>query len=152
MHERLVLCGGAERKGQQPANTLRLRLFGPQSNIHLRLQDISRRMVANVPDLLTDLVEIATYVLCADEAVSRGGEMRSGLGADWRRHFRFVVPVRMPDHWSSSGVIDALVDVLTFLSDDNHLEQRAGVLGRLMHLPHVAGHHGYLKPPEQPAG
>ena len=40
--------------------------------MNLRLQDISRRMVANVPDLLTDLVEIATYVLRADEAISRG--------------------------------------------------------------------------------
>ena len=28
-----------------------------------------------------------------------------------------------------------------------HLEQRAGVLGRLMHLPHITGHHAYLEPP-----
>ena len=118
MHERLVLCGGAERKGRQPTETLRLSLMGSQSNINLRLQDISRRMVTIVPDLLTDLVEIATYVLCADEAVSRGGDTRSALGAAWRRRLRFVIPVRTPDHWSSSGVADALTDVLTFLSDD----------------------------------
>ena len=31
-----------------------------------------------------------------------------------------------------------------------HLEQRAGVLGRPMHLPHVAGHHAYLNPPRRP--
>ena len=118
MPERLVLCGGAERKGRLPADTLHVNLHGPGSNVHLRLQDISRRMVADVPDLLTDLVEIATYVLCADEAVSRGGKTRSMLGAAWRRRFRLVVPVREPDHWSSEGVADALADVLTFLSED----------------------------------
>ena len=32
------------------------------------------------------------------------------------------------------------------------LEQRAGVLGQLMHLPHVASHHAYLEPPGQSAG
>jgi len=118
MPERLVLCGGAEGKGRLPSDTIGLKLYGPGANIDLRLQDISRRMVANVPDLLTDLLEIATYVLCADEAVSRGGETRRRLGADWRRRYRLVVPVRVPDHWASTGVTDALTDLLTFLSED----------------------------------
>jgi 7-cyano-7-deazaguanine synthase in queuosine biosynthesis len=117
MHERLVLCGGAERGGRQPS-VLRLQRFGPKSNVDLKLQDISRRMVANVPDLLADLLDIATYVLCADEAVSRGGDVRKGLGADWRRCFRFVIPVRVPHRWSSSGVAAALIEVLTFLTED----------------------------------
>jgi hypothetical protein len=57
MHERLVLCGGAEYKGKRTKEALRLAILGSQSNIKLRLDDISRRMVTNVPDLLTDLVE-----------------------------------------------------------------------------------------------
>jgi hypothetical protein len=90
----------------------------PKSNVDLKLQDISRRMVANVPDLLADLLDIATYVLCADEAVSRGGDVRKELGADWRRRFRFVIPVRVPHRWSSSGVAAALIEALTFLTED----------------------------------
>jgi hypothetical protein len=118
MRERLVLCSGAEGKGRLPSGALRLNLQGTRPNIELRLQDISQRMVANVPDLLTDLLEIATYVLCADEAVSRGGEARRGLGADWRRRYRLIVPVRVPDRWSSTAVMEALTEVLTFLSED----------------------------------
>jgi 7-cyano-7-deazaguanine synthase in queuosine biosynthesis len=123
MHERLVLCGGVEYKGRRSRGALSLAILGSQSNIKLRLDDISRRMVTNVPDLLTDLVEIGTYVLRADEAVSRGGDARVALGSRWRRRFRFVIPVRSPDRWSSSEVADALTDVLAFLSDDEfHFE------------------------------
>ena len=68
MAERLVLCGQAEAKCAQNDETLRLSLDGPRPNIALRIEDVSRRMVANVPDLLIDLVEIATYVFCADQA------------------------------------------------------------------------------------
>jgi hypothetical protein len=32
------------------------------------------------------------------------------------------------------------------------LEQRAAVLGRLMHFPHVAGYHAYLESPGLSAG
>ena len=52
------------------------------------------RVHSIVPDLLIDLVEIATYVYCADKATGRGGDAQVGMGADWRRSFRFVIPVR----------------------------------------------------------
>ena len=62
-------------------------------------------------------------MLRADEAVGRGGNARGALGSRWRRRFRFVIPVRSPDRWSSSEVADALTDVLAFLSDDEfHFE------------------------------
>lgn len=118
MCERLVLCGDAESDGKQDGSFLRLALAGSRANVHLRLHDISRRMVADVPDLVTDLVEIATYVLCADAAVSRGGEARTGMGEDWRRRFRLIVPVRRPDRWSAPEVADALAELLDFMSED----------------------------------
>ena len=80
MSERLVLCGGARRAGVNSA--LRLALDGSLQNITLKLEDISKRLVRNVPDLLVDLVEIATYVYCADQATSRGGDAQVGMGAD----------------------------------------------------------------------
>jgi len=58
MPERLVLCGGAKRAGGD--STLRLALSGRSQNITLKLEDISKKMVRNVPDLLIDLIEIAS--------------------------------------------------------------------------------------------
>jgi 7-cyano-7-deazaguanine synthase in queuosine biosynthesis len=116
--ERLVLCGGARRTGTGDA--LHLALNGRSQNITLKLDDISKRLVRNIPDLLIDLVEIASYVFSADQATSRGGASQSQMGSDWRRSFRFVIPVRNPDHWNSGTVVDSLRDMLSFLSDDNY--------------------------------
>ena len=99
---------------------MRLALNGAPQNITLKLEDISKRLVENVPDLLVDLVEIATYVFCADQASSRGGEAQAGMGSDWRRSFRFIIPVRSPDHWSSPKVLEPLCETLSFLSDDDY--------------------------------
>jgi len=118
MLERLVVCGGAKRTGGD--STLRLALDGRSQNITLKLEDISKRLVENVPDLLVDLVEIATYVYCADQATSRGGEAQVGMGSDWRRNFRFVIPVRNPDHWNHANVLEPLCDTLSFLSEDEY--------------------------------
>ena len=118
MPERLVLCGGAKRT--EDDSTLRLALDGRSQNIKLKLEDIGKRLVKNVPDLLVDLVEIAAYVYCADQATSRGGGAQAGMGSDWRRSFRFVIPVREPDHWTNPKVLQPLGDALSFLSEDDY--------------------------------
>jgi 7-cyano-7-deazaguanine synthase in queuosine biosynthesis len=87
----------------------------------LKLEDISKRLVASVPSRLVDLIEIATYVYCADQATSRGGEAQAAMGSDWRRNFRFVIPVRHPDHWSDPKVLGPLCDTISFLSEDNYV-------------------------------
>jgi hypothetical protein len=53
MPERLVICGGAIRAGDD--SLLRLALDGRSQNITLKIEDISKRMVAPVPDHLIDL-------------------------------------------------------------------------------------------------
>jgi len=118
MPERLVVCGNAKRTGGR--STLRLALSGRSQNITLKLEDISKKLVQNIPGLLSDLIEIATYVFCADQATSRGGEVQRGMGADWRRDFRFVIPIRNPGHWNRRNVLEALCSTLSFLSDDNY--------------------------------
>src|SRR5262249_46190508 len=65
-------------------------------------------------------LEIATYVYCADQATSRGGDAQVGMGAAWRRSFRFVIPVRNPNHWNSRQVLEPLCDMLSFLSEDDY--------------------------------
>ena len=118
MPERLVLCGGAKWSGGDGA--LRLALSGHLQNITLKLEDISQKLVSTVPGLLIDLLEIATYVYCADQATSRGGDAQEGMGATWRRSFRFVIPVRNPNHWSHRNVLEPLCSALSFLSEDNY--------------------------------
>ncbi len=120
MNERLVLCGGASTQPGKGADLLRLDLSGPNQNVTVRVHDITKRMVRSIPDLLVDLLEVAAYVYSADWATRRGGPGLRRLGADWRRQFHFVIPVRDPDTWCSPEVIDALTDTLGFLSDDDY--------------------------------
>jgi len=117
--ERLIVCGGLPEKKRQ-ASSLRLQL-DPRSlncNIKLKLSDISNKLVKDIPDLLVDLIELATYVYCGDQSFSRGGDAGSGQGTRWRRTMHFVVPVRCLDIWRSSNVSSALHDALGFLSDE----------------------------------
>lgn len=120
MAERLVLCGPVDKPDREASDCLRLDLSGADDNVTLRIQDISRRMVAGVPGLLTDLLEVAAYVYSADAATKRGGDIMRGLGRDWRRQFRFVIPVREPDVWNRQDVIDSLTGVLGFLTEDDY--------------------------------
>src|SRR4051794_23707590 len=114
-HERIVLCGGAASDEAGSSQSLHLALHGAQANIKLRVQDISTRMVSNIPDELIDLLEVAIYVYAADSAIRRGGKTDAQLGARWRRKLKFVIPIRCPDLWSSGPVSSALIDTLGFL-------------------------------------
>lgn len=97
-----------------------LSLWGKDSNVVLKVGDISQRMVANIAPTLLDLLDIATYVYCADQATTRGGASSWDYGANWRRQFRFHIPVREPDLWSSRPVRSVLCNTLEFLSDDEY--------------------------------
>ena len=119
-NEHLVLCGGVEEPQVASEQSLRLALHGRSPNVRLQILDISRRLLANVPDVLADLLEVASYVYAADSAISRGGKTDTQTGRRWRRKFRFEIPVRLPGLWSSDPVLSALVETLSFLSDDSY--------------------------------
>jgi 7-cyano-7-deazaguanine synthase in queuosine biosynthesis len=114
--ETVVLCGGVRVKLSHNEVALPVNLIGPAANVTLRLEDISRPMLTDVPAVLADLLEIATYIYCADQLVRRGGEAMQALGSDWRRRFRFIFPVRELDRWTSQA--ESLKNLLGFLSDD----------------------------------
>ena len=76
--------------------------------------------MSNLPDLYADLLEIATYIYCADQTTTRGGSGAMNIGANWRRNMHFVIPVRKQDFWSKQDVIETLENTLSFLSDDNY--------------------------------
>jgi hypothetical protein len=120
-NECVILCGGLSASGKgREKETVALSLWGNDSNITLKVGDISQKMVANIAPALTDLLEIAAYVYCADQATTRGGGTSREYGAKWRRQFQFHIPVREPDLWSSKPVRTALCDTLGFLSDDEY--------------------------------
>jgi 7-cyano-7-deazaguanine synthase in queuosine biosynthesis len=119
-HEHLVLCGGVDQPPKSGIPSLILDLHGRSPNVRLRISDISRRLVANIPDILVDLLEVAGYVYAADSAITRGGRSDAQMGRRWRRSIRLVIPVRLADRWSRKSVSDALVETLSFLSDDDY--------------------------------
>lgn len=117
----LFLCGEVNQPEKiSEKKIVHLKMWGKDSNVNLRIHDINRMLAANIPDILLDLVEFATYVYCADQAVSRGGNGVQNMGKNWRRDMRFIVPVRKPDFWSSTQVTTSLRKTLGFLSDDNY--------------------------------
>jgi hypothetical protein len=118
MKRRLVRCGGIAATPADGEEALDLSLWGKSPNINVKLEDLSGPMVANLPPILADLIELATYVYIADQAVTRGGHTTGAHGELWRRRFRFVVPVRDLDTWNRQSVGEALTDLLTFLSED----------------------------------
>ena len=136
--DHIVLCGGAStRSKSREDQTLRLNLSGSDQNVDLEIVDISRRLLTDVPDIFADLVEIASYVYCADQAITRGGEGVQAAGANWRRNFVFHIPVRLPDLWASKEISEALRKTLSILSDDNylfHFGQRTGERGMQSYL------------------
>lgn len=120
----VILCGGAKLSSRAKAwrdiAPIRLALGDGPHDVHLHLHDLTRSMVETPHEISTDLLEIASYLYAADQAVTRGGEVEFEYGAKWRRHFWFEIPVRHPDLWSSAAIADPLRQVLTFLSDDDY--------------------------------
>ncbi len=121
-NERVILCGEAHtyplRWHREP---IHLDLSEDKGNVNLKIWNISDKLVAPIPDLFTDLVEIATYVYCADQAVTRGGKAMPVYGEKWPRSFEFFIPVRELEVWSFDDVKEALARALSFLSDDEYL-------------------------------
>ena len=120
--ERSVLCGDVSYTDIpfRRDDPLRLQFWGPGQNISLSISDIPQYLLRDVPDHFRDLIEIATFIYCADQAVTRGGNGTHSFGADWRRKMFFRIPVRIPDLWNSPAIKDELIETLSFLSEDEY--------------------------------
>lgn len=99
---------------------VRLNSFPDKENVHIKYENISGRLCADIPPICMDLLEIGAYVYCADQTISRGGRTWRGDGKHWIRNLAFHVPVRNLDVWNQEQVKKCLVDALSFLSDDNY--------------------------------
>jgi hypothetical protein len=124
-NERAILCGsvGDASLSVGDKDPVRLRMWGPHSNVHLKIEDVRKAMYKAVPTAFLDLIDIAVYVYCADQAITRGGGgIQSGgeIGQNWRRTLFFRIPVRNPDIWKSRSVLSELISTLSFLSEDEY--------------------------------
>jgi 7-cyano-7-deazaguanine synthase in queuosine biosynthesis len=117
MPEHPFICGPVALP-RPPRGARALSITGTSPHINLKIEDISRKLVVDVPNLLADLIEIATYVFVADQLISRGGEAYQHMGRRWRRNFWFMIAVREPNRWSSPEILNGLTDVLSSLSED----------------------------------
>lgn len=117
MKESRVECGVAK---PSQADAIALNVHGKEKNVKLRIDYITRAMLANVPDLLIDLLEIAAYVYCADQRLSRGTSALTNFAESWRRNLHFTIPVRELAIWQQEEVQRLLVTTLGFLSDDSY--------------------------------
>jgi 7-cyano-7-deazaguanine synthase in queuosine biosynthesis len=116
-----ILCGALTKTADvRGPNPLSLALSEQGGLVNLRSEDIRRAMLAEPAARLLDLIEIATYVYCADQAITRGGQGVDSMSSDWRRRFRFHVPVRDLDFWQDAKVRECLTSTLSFVSDDEY--------------------------------
>ncbi|OGQ96503.1 MAG: hypothetical protein A2521_09470 [Deltaproteobacteria bacterium RIFOXYD12_FULL_57_12] len=122
-NERSILCGEVSSIALpfSDKKPLSFQLWGPGENVSLCISDIRSQLLKDIPSSFHDLVEIATYVYCADQAITRGGEGVDNFGENWRRRLFFRIAVRNPDLWNSSPVKDSLTETLSFLSDDEYV-------------------------------
>ena len=123
-NERYIICGDATATipAECEADTLRLHLYGADDDhkITLQINDIRTQMYKEVPARFHDLLDIATYVFTADQAIVRGSKDVETFGSSWRRRLHFVVPVGDVDFWRSEKVRQCLQATLGFLSDDHY--------------------------------
>ena len=116
----VILCGGLDYPSKwqgESKDAVRLALTGSRNNVTLKITDISTHLASSLPNVFIDLLEIATYVYCADQATTRGGKTDRGVGKNWRKALRLAIPVREPSLWSSPEITEALCNALNFLSE-----------------------------------
>lgn len=117
----LIVCGGLPLPRRAPGETLELDASPDapaRKRVFLKLDPLTERLVDDLDPVMADAVEIASYVFTADRLVKRGSNQMPRMGSDWRRRFRFIIPVRRHAIWRQQEVYDALVDALSFLSED----------------------------------
>jgi 7-cyano-7-deazaguanine synthase in queuosine biosynthesis len=119
MLDHLFLCGLGPTQRADYEIGRELHLHGPKKNLRLQMDNIRRWLCEVEPVLLTDLVEIATYVFAADNLVNRGGNAFKNMGEAWRRRIRLVIAVRRPGIWKEPQHLHALCEALRFLSEDS---------------------------------
>lgn len=98
-----------------------LNSLGPDQNVNIRLENLTKVFLRDLSPRLVDLLELATYIYTADCGTRRGTAWtEDDTREPWDRDLRFVMPVRDLEFWTRQDVGDLLVRMLRLLSDDNY--------------------------------
>jgi hypothetical protein len=120
MRDLVIYCAGAKAaQGRKADLDLNIGVRGRgQTTTTVTPFEITRQMMANVPDRLADLFGMSCYVHCTDRLAARDKpEMPEG-GARWRRTLHFLIAVRDPEFWNTPTINAMLCSTLGFLSGD----------------------------------
>ena len=98
--------------------TLRFEIDGKPKGVTIRIGQLSRALVTDLPDEALDLIEIAALVYAVDASVTRGGPTDRRLAEAWYRRFALEMPVRNLALWTDPDVRRDLEETLAFLSGD----------------------------------
>ena len=114
----IILCNSADPDSDRSENGVIQIGYLEQTtgNMNLHLPDFVKG-VYHLPDRLLDLLEIASYVFCADRLVPRGSR-KSVEYHNWSRTIEFRIRVRDISFWDSIEVKDALTNALKFITGD----------------------------------
>src|SRR4051794_28123730 len=81
---------------------------GEADTAPIRLHELTRKLLSELPARLLDLLELASYVYSADQFTRRETETMPEMGAGWRRSFEFHVAVRDLAFWTRRDVQEQL--------------------------------------------
>jgi hypothetical protein len=114
-------CGPDAPPPRHPyGKVIHLNSLSPGKNVRVQSERIAARLAQNPTPEVLDVIEVASYVYCADQARTRGGKAWPNNGQGWNRTQVFNIAVRNPERWNSAEIKSKLVQGLSFLSDDNY--------------------------------
>lgn len=130
MTEYFVLADGALLPSDAPAepSVVRLATYGSDRNLRRTIDVFRMSFGQEVPEILDDLLWVASFVYAADRWVSRYSP-KDVFAKRWYRSFRMVVPVWRFPVWQDPVVRAALEETLRFLTGDEwsfEFVQRSG--------------------------
>lgn len=119
----LFLCDGAiapTRNSKQKVAILKTGKKRVKDEIHLEIGALKEHLKDNLPDVMKDLLEIATFVYAAGQLASRGGLKELDYGYKWHREFDLAIPVRQYDVWTDARTKEQLEDLLSFVAGEHY--------------------------------
>ena len=115
-----VFCCNGARKRRKSEIVLEYSPGSPGQNIVASLPKFVDN-VLHIPPRTLDLLEIATYVFCADRYAPRG-RCDAVEYHSWSRRLMFRIKVRDADFWQRSDVMSALSEAIEFMSGDASID------------------------------
>lgn len=119
----LFLCNNTTKKplnANQKVYPLETSKKKASDKIHLEIGALEKRLTTDLPDVLEDLLEIATLVYVAGQLTTRGGNKEIEYGYKWYRDFELVIPVREYEIWSEYQTKELLEEILKFVSGEKY--------------------------------